>query len=60
MSGHDETNRVPWKASLLVLAVLAVTIVVALFFLRNELRGCFGGCGANGCGVCSSVSNAPG
>jgi len=43
-----------------VLALMALFIVVGLFILRNELRSCFGGCGADGCDVGCSVSNAPG
>jgi hypothetical protein len=47
----------PWA----VVAVLVLaSVLVVLFLMRNELRGCFGGCGKDGCGVCGSVSNAPG
>jgi hypothetical protein len=47
----------PWA----VVAVLFfASVLVVVFLLRNELRACFGGCGRNGCGVCGSVSNAPG
>jgi hypothetical protein len=50
----------PLRDWLVVLAIVAVCVVAALFFLRNELRGCFGGCGRDGCDVGCSVSNAPG
>jgi len=63
-SGEDravaERNRQAWTTALVVLALMALFIVVGLFILRNELRSCFGGCGADGCDVGCSVSNAPG
>ena len=49
-----------WRGVALTFAVVVACVVVVLFLLRNELRSCFGGCGADGCGVCGSVSNAPG
>jgi hypothetical protein len=63
-SGDDRTapvsDRRAWTTVLVVLGLLALFIVVGLFILRSELRGCFGGCGANGCDLGCSVSNAPG
>ena len=49
-----------WRRLTLAFAVAVACVVIGLFFLRNELRACFGGCGADGCGVCGSVSQAPG
>ena len=62
-SGDDPavavSNQQAWTRVLVVLGLLAIFIVVGLFILRSELRSCLGGCGANGCGVGCSVSNAP-
>jgi hypothetical protein len=51
----------PLTSRLLAVAFVVLTVIVALWFIgENVLVGCFGGCGRDGCGVCSSVSNAPG
>jgi len=48
------------RDSLVVLVIVATSLIAVGWFLEhNILRGCFGGCGRDGCGLCSSVSNAP-
>jgi hypothetical protein len=52
--------KTDWSSAVLLLAIVIACVIVVMFFLRNELRSCFGGCGPDGCGVCGSVSRAPG